>query len=173
MCFFFQAEDGIRDYKVTGVQTCALPISVHNDGEVYGAIGWRMFELFGTSRVDELFGFLVDGMNYTPPSPTFEQMRDGILQSVAIGPASSGDDCRVWRAFAKYGVGVGARAIVGKRGMSITESSAVPQGCAAPEEVVAWILDHPGSSAPVASVRSATITRAPRSPLPRRDGRAV
>src|SRR5256885_15980438 len=26
MCFFFQAEDGIRDYKVTGVQTCALPI---------------------------------------------------------------------------------------------------------------------------------------------------
>src|SRR5256885_7012919 len=27
-CFFFQAEDGIRDYKVTGVQTCALPIYV-------------------------------------------------------------------------------------------------------------------------------------------------
>src|SRR5437763_16442564 len=27
MCFFFQAEDGIRDTSVTGVQTCALPIS--------------------------------------------------------------------------------------------------------------------------------------------------
>src|SRR5690606_40331575 len=26
-CFFFQAEDGIRDFHVTGVQTCALPIS--------------------------------------------------------------------------------------------------------------------------------------------------
>src|SRR5699024_11477507 len=25
-CFFFQAEDGIRDRNVTGVQTCALPI---------------------------------------------------------------------------------------------------------------------------------------------------
>src|SRR5436190_6897254 len=25
-CFFFQAEDGIRDHCVTGVQTCALPI---------------------------------------------------------------------------------------------------------------------------------------------------
>src|SRR5690606_40923509 len=24
--FFFQAEDGIRDFHVTGVQTCALPI---------------------------------------------------------------------------------------------------------------------------------------------------
>src|SRR5256885_8634747 len=28
--FFFQAEDGIRDYKVTGVQTCALPISTES-----------------------------------------------------------------------------------------------------------------------------------------------
>src|SRR5262249_57230210 len=27
--FFFQAEDGIRDWSVTGVQTCALPISRH------------------------------------------------------------------------------------------------------------------------------------------------
>src|SRR3712207_7138618 len=31
-CFFFQAEDGIRDIGVTGVQTCALPISgAHQD----------------------------------------------------------------------------------------------------------------------------------------------
>src|SRR5256885_14099817 len=29
--FFFQAEDGIRYYKVTGVQTCALPISIEVD----------------------------------------------------------------------------------------------------------------------------------------------
>ena len=33
--FFFQAEDGIRDYKVTGVQTCALPISPDYDDEVF------------------------------------------------------------------------------------------------------------------------------------------
>src|SRR5258706_6425604 len=26
LCVFFQAEDGIRDWSVTGVQTCALPI---------------------------------------------------------------------------------------------------------------------------------------------------
>src|SRR5699024_11595309 len=30
--FFFQAEDGIRDRNVTGVQTCALPISVSFSG---------------------------------------------------------------------------------------------------------------------------------------------
>src|SRR5699024_11762746 len=30
--FFFQAEDGIRDRNVTGVQTCALPISLESWG---------------------------------------------------------------------------------------------------------------------------------------------
>src|SRR5205085_3343736 len=30
--FFFQAEDGIRDLTVTGVQTCALPILVVGEG---------------------------------------------------------------------------------------------------------------------------------------------
>src|SRR3989441_10664144 len=32
MFFFFQAEDGIRDKLVTGVQTCALPSSTHGGG---------------------------------------------------------------------------------------------------------------------------------------------
>src|SRR5207244_6803734 len=31
--FFFQAEDGIRDDLVTGVQTCALPISCQSTGD--------------------------------------------------------------------------------------------------------------------------------------------
>ena len=34
--FFFQAEDGIRDVAVTGVQTCALPIC----GEEGGGLMW-------------------------------------------------------------------------------------------------------------------------------------
>src|SRR5438093_8866763 len=32
--FFFQAEDGIRDWSVTGVQTCALPISLKTGGSL-------------------------------------------------------------------------------------------------------------------------------------------
>src|SRR5262249_58908437 len=31
--FFFQAEDGIRDWSVTGVQTCALPILMMELGQ--------------------------------------------------------------------------------------------------------------------------------------------
>src|SRR5690606_40575162 len=34
--FFFQAEDGIRDFHVTGVQTCALPICVSAQPTIHG-----------------------------------------------------------------------------------------------------------------------------------------
>src|SRR5690606_39649767 len=43
--FFFQAEDGIRDFHVTGVQTCALPISsaagCRSAPSVAAATSWR------------------------------------------------------------------------------------------------------------------------------------
>src|SRR5256885_12460916 len=41
-CVFFQAEDGIRDYKVTGVQTCALPIYTW----CYSLLAQRLMEEF-------------------------------------------------------------------------------------------------------------------------------
>src|SRR6266513_3286005 len=47
MCvyFFFEAEDGIRDRNVTGVQTCALPISSpafrHGQGNYLPGVGYR------------------------------------------------------------------------------------------------------------------------------------
>src|SRR5260221_9856445 len=37
--FFFQAEDGIRDHCVTGVQTCALPILIR---DAYQSVGSRL-----------------------------------------------------------------------------------------------------------------------------------
>src|SRR2546430_3499832 len=37
--FFFQAEDGIRDLTVTGVQTCALPISRQREFAIRSALG--------------------------------------------------------------------------------------------------------------------------------------
>src|SRR5229473_3931006 len=43
--FFFQAEDGIRDKLVTGVQTCALPISLA--GKIFKRHGGYAFEVGG------------------------------------------------------------------------------------------------------------------------------
>src|SRR5207244_7923630 len=55
--FFCQAEDGIRDDLVTGVQTCALPISVANPPSLslvlFAARGLQISELVG--RVGRAF----------------------------------------------------------------------------------------------------------------------
>src|SRR5690606_39847039 len=49
---FFQAEDGIRDFHVTGVQTCALPIFRHGrDGDVAWSTDGQL--LFGALEVEE------------------------------------------------------------------------------------------------------------------------
>ena len=102
---------------------------VHNDGEVYAAIGWRLYELFGEARKDVLFDYLVDGMNFTPPQPTYELMRDGILASVDAAPDDPGDACLVWSAFAQFGVGVGASGTPRGKGVTIVESFALPAAC--------------------------------------------
>src|SRR2546430_11278750 len=52
--FFFQAEDGIRDLTVTGVQTCALPI-------------FHMFNGF----IQIIFHFTIIGINFTISSKYF------------------------------------------------------------------------------------------------------
>src|SRR2546422_6786000 len=45
--FFFQAEDGIRDVAVTGVQTCALPILPANfELEKVSTLGLRLVQVF-------------------------------------------------------------------------------------------------------------------------------
>jgi hypothetical protein len=145
--YSFDDPVGIRRFPYTNYPLTYRSVQgteVHNDGEVYAAIGWRLFQIYqreGISK-DVLLDELIDGMNYTPSSPRFEDMRDGILASVAS--AGSGHECLVWEAFARYGVGVGAHAqtangigLSGAGGpaltpvpnVRVTESFAVPAQC--------------------------------------------
>jgi hypothetical protein len=86
-----------------------------------------LFKSEGVSK-DVLLDFLVDGMTFTPAAPKFENMRDGILAAAS----GTGHECKVWQAFAKYGVGVGASASVKGSHVTIVESFGVPAGCSAP-----------------------------------------
>src|SRR2546422_1695579 len=64
--FFFQAEDGIRDVAVTGVQTCALPIFGHfrfNDFEAYINDSWRVNRKLSLEL----------GVRYLRTGPTYTQ----------------------------------------------------------------------------------------------------
>jgi extracellular elastinolytic metalloproteinase len=67
-------------------------------------------------------------MNYTPAKPAYEDMRDGILAAVAAS-GNTGDCAKVWDAFARYGVGVGAKGAVRGARIVITESTTSSTSC--------------------------------------------
>src|SRR2546421_7493855 len=92
--FFFQAEDGIRDLIVTGVQTCALPILrwgllLKPLGEVSfkrlnsaSAVGWMLLMLLPL-RLGEFARPLLIAR---PPAGGGQQLRrSGALASVVVG----------------------------------------------------------------------------------------
>src|SRR5258708_30932022 len=70
--FFFQAEDGIRDDLVTGVQTCALPISFLD----YWGLGDKetvplpQRTTWGKSLVCQGCGNMIRGVSKRPPVKT-------------------------------------------------------------------------------------------------------
>src|SRR5258706_5436923 len=61
--FFFQAEDGIRDWSVTGVQTCALPISKSDFGSCH-------------AKGDGQNGFKLSVFSYDPKSDFAEIVKE-------------------------------------------------------------------------------------------------
>src|SRR2546422_1759224 len=86
--FFFQAEDGIRDVAVTGVQTCALPIS---DVEVAGDEFERLQGVFGARAGVVTRGLGDERLELTEyltprgrPAPADARSNDRSFQHVAI-----------------------------------------------------------------------------------------
>ncbi len=122
---------GIRSHSYEGYPDTYGDIKgteVHADGELYGAIGWDLWKQYKAANLGKsvILADLVDGMNYTPAKPTYEQMRDGIV----AGLTASGNQariCAVQDAFAKYGVGVGAKGVV--RGSSVTVTESFKSAC--------------------------------------------
>src|SRR5690606_40725610 len=78
IAFFFQAEDGIRDFHVTGVQTCALPIlPTKNIGR------FSLFAIGGKSNID-LLGSDVD----TSSTDLYSEISQNIYNSAKMGARS-------------------------------------------------------------------------------------
>src|SRR5207302_3394371 len=83
--FFFQAEDGIRDFHVTGVQTCALPIYATED-----ACGCRkphpgMLERAAREHALALHGCYVVGDRYADLEMAHQVGGRGILVLTGYG----------------------------------------------------------------------------------------
>jgi hypothetical protein len=126
--------NGIRRFPYAGYPLNYSHVTgeeVHDDGEIYAAVIWRLIELFPaeTGRA-KLFSYYVNGMNFTPSTPSYEDMRDGILTAVTHG-STPDDKCKIWTAFAQFGIGFGSHGVVNPDGVSvtITPSFTKPGGC--------------------------------------------
>src|SRR5690606_32980744 len=88
--FFFQAEDGIRDFHVTGVQTCALPISftalAPTDPLGVVTTGWQAFP----------FGWAFDVSTALPPGGALATLLQAV---VGFMPRMSWLQVLAWAAY--------------------------------------------------------------------------
>src|SRR5688500_19548350 len=82
--FFFQAEDGIRDYKVTGVQTCALPILVG----VTSALAQRDYRRVLSFNLVGHIGYTTMGLGLLTPLGLAGSLLYVIHHIIEIGRAS-------------------------------------------------------------------------------------
>src|SRR5256886_13668901 len=88
--FFFQAEDGIRDLTVTGVQTCALPIFLAGDAEPVASLEGLehgIVHLFGERRLGGLVVERQDG-------DRLDVGQAAALEAVRSGERRVGEECR-------------------------------------------------------------------------------
>src|SRR5690606_39371477 len=69
--FFFQAEDGIRDFHVTGVQTCALPISGPPTAVGYPSSYLEWHTNLAGSYIAHVISLITEGVFVTFPDLKF------------------------------------------------------------------------------------------------------
>ncbi|HEV7242027.1 MAG TPA: M36 family metallopeptidase [Thermoanaerobaculia bacterium] len=121
---------GIRRFPYTNYPNTyadANTTSVHANGEIYAATMWKLRTLWlGSGRsMDQLWDYVIDGMNFTPANPEFEEMRDGILAAIP----TQAEECVVWDAFASFGIGVNAVGTDSGSIINITEDFTIPAAC--------------------------------------------
>jgi extracellular elastinolytic metalloproteinase len=95
---------------------------VHRDGEVWAAALWDLRQTLGAAIADSL---VLQGMKFTPCSPSFLNARDGILMADQ-NLNGSANRCTIWTVFARHGMGVSAQ---GNNGTTHVAATDVPQDC--------------------------------------------
>src|SRR5436189_4265954 len=93
--FFFQAEDGIRDTSVTGVQTCALPISL---------VEGRRLERFVAGVLEREEALKASAFDKSGLTRSKRRLQDALVDRLDMNPMRSeerrvGKECRArwWR----------------------------------------------------------------------------
>ena len=95
---------------------------VHNDGEIWAAALVDLRQTLGSTIANRL---VLQGMKFTPCSPSFLNARDGIL-TADQNLNGGANRCSIWRVFARHGMGVSAR---GNNGTTHVAATDIPSNC--------------------------------------------
>src|SRR5438876_1398115 len=91
--FFFQAEDGIRDGRVTGVQTCALPISDARFGDLLEMRGRGKEDSRGGAQDLMVLGtHILDLMRFIAGECRWCYARVGMMGKEGVTPVTKAED---------------------------------------------------------------------------------
>ena len=113
---------------------------VHDVGEVWAAMLWEMYWNLiddhgfsadlraGTAGNNRAIQLVIDGMKMQPCQPSFVESRDAILAADRANYAGT-DECRIWQAFARRGLGYSADAGSNDSVTDGTEAFDVPPAC--------------------------------------------
>ncbi|HEX8087438.1 MAG TPA: M36 family metallopeptidase [Blastocatellia bacterium] len=95
---------------------------VHRDGEVWAATLWDLRDSLGATIVDRI---VLEGMKFTPCSPSFLNARNGILQADQ-NLNGGANKCAIWTVFARHGMGNSA---TGNNGTTHNAATDLPPEC--------------------------------------------
>src|SRR5439155_12626461 len=97
--FFFQAEDGIRDGHVTGVQTCALPICLNPFEDMLGFLSadkQRQIRQLEEKFAARQMGLFKDGFSGTDSLADMKRIMEEKQAEMRSEERRVGKECRDW-----------------------------------------------------------------------------
>lgn len=166
----YSTDPSINTHTYESIRGAAIP---HGVGEVWAQGMWEVFWAlvdahgFSPDLHDALGGFgnqramlyVNEGLKNTICSPTFTDVRDGILQAAAGAPYNGEDTCLLWESFAFYGLGEDAVS-GGPNSTFPTNGFGVPAMCPGPPTLsIAATVATAREAGPVSGIITITRTR--------------
>ncbi|MFP2932496.1 M36 family metallopeptidase [Pyxidicoccus sp. 3LG] len=134
----YSTDPAVNTWTYASINGMAVP---HGVGSVFTQAMWEaywalvtqygfnsnLYAATGTAGNQRFMRYFIQGLKNTPCSPTFTQVRDGII-AAATSINAGADVCTLWRSFAAFGLGTNAVS-GGSTSTTPTNGFAVPSGC--------------------------------------------
>jgi extracellular elastinolytic metalloproteinase len=134
----YSTSSAINTWTYASINGMAIP---HGVGSVWAEAAWKVYwklvdnwgfdpnfyNASGSAGNQRMMLYVVEGLKNTACNPTFTQIRDGILQAAADNHGGE-DVCRMWEAFAAFGLGTNAVS-GGANSTSPTNGFNIPASC--------------------------------------------